>query len=282
MHARRWGLAFACVLLASEVAPVRAEHVPGRERIDFTAYTLRQKEFSLGLGSAAFGVLDEVTVGTYVLPWFAFPVLQAPIASGYVKVRDWFSGPVAVALRGGFLYLNASELSDRISNQESGDVAFFAVPLELSASLRLAPVVTQSLQLNWVYARVAGEVPPETAVDVGLGGASRATSWSLSSLTEFRVTEVFALTLRGTVLLSFSDISVRADYEQNGTEVAANLNARPDRPDVVANLIPGVHFSWAHVNLHFGVGVGTNWLPFVGFPTQVVTVVPDADFYVRF
>lgn len=282
MHARHSSILIACALLMSPLARVRADHQPGRERIDFTAYTLQQQEFSVGLGSAAFGVLDRVTVGTYVLPWFAFPVLGAPIASGYVKVRDWFSGPLAVALRGGLLYLNASEFSERLSDNAASDVGFVAVPLELSASLRMHRAVTQSLQLNWVYARVSGELPRETNVDVGLGGASRATSWSLSSLTEFRVTDVVALTLRGTLLLGFSDISVEADFERSGTEVEARLNARPDRPDIVANLIPGIHFSWSHVNLQLGVGIGTNWLPYLGIPTRLVTVVPDADFYVRF
>lgn len=282
MLARRSCILIASALLLCPLGRVRAEHQPGRERIDFTAYTLQQQEFSVGLGSAAYGVIDQVTVGTYVLPWFAFPVLEAPIASGYVKVRDWFSSPVAVALRGGLIYLNASSISERLSDNQSSDVGFFAVPIELSASWRMHSKVTQSLQLNWVYARVAGELPRETNVDVGLGGASRATSWSLSSLTEFRVTDVFALTLRGTLLLGFSDIAVRADYERSGTEVEARLDARPDRPDIVANLIPGVHFSWSHVNLQLGIGIGTNWLPYVGIPTQLVTVVPDADFYVRF
>jgi hypothetical protein len=272
----------ACGLSALPLAQVRADQHPGHERIDFTAYTLRHNELSIGLGSASFGVLDQVTIGTYVLPWFAFPVLRAPVASGWIKVRDWLSGPVTVALRGGLIYLDASELSEDLASGESGDVGFLAVPVELSASWRIRPTVSQSLQLNWVYARISGELPSETSLDVGLDGASRATSFSASSLTEFRVTEVLALTLRGTVLLAFSDISLRADYERNGTEVAARLNARPEWPDIVANVIPGVHFSWSNVNLHLGVGVGTNWLPYVALPTQRVTVVPDADFYVRF
>jgi hypothetical protein len=31
-----------------------------------------------------------------------------------------------------------------------------------------------------------------------------------------------------------------------------------------------------------GLGVGSNWLPFVGLPIRGFTLVPDADFYVRF
>jgi hypothetical protein len=36
------------------------------------------------------------------------------------------------------------------------------------------------------------------------------------------------------------------------------------------------------VNLQLGLGVGSNWLPIIGIPTQTITLVPDADFYVRF
>jgi hypothetical protein len=232
---------------------VRAEQTPGHERIDFTAYTLRRNEVMIGLGSAAYGVLDEITIGTYVLPWFACPWLHAPIATGYLKLRDWFDGPVSVSLRGTVAYLNASALSSDLSNQASLSAGVLIFPVELSVSWRIAPVVSQSVQLTWVHAAASGETPSDTNVDIGLGGASTATSASLSSLTELRLTRVFALTLRGTLLLRMSDIVVNADYERNGTRVHARLGARPRYPSVVGNIIPGVAFSWSHVKLQLGV-----------------------------
>ncbi|HKU40419.1 MAG TPA: hypothetical protein VJR89_19795 [Polyangiales bacterium] len=280
MRARCCALILVCTLLATSLA--RADQAAGEERIDFTAYTLRQNEFLIGVGAAAYGVVDEVTVGTYVLPWFAFPWLRAPIASGYLKLRDWFDAPVTVALRGGFVYFNADAISARLADNASTQIGFLALPIELSASWRIQSSVSQSLQLGWVHARVQGEMPPETNVDIGLGGISSATSVSVGSLTELRVSRVVALTLRGTLLLGLSDINVRGRYERNGTRVAAQLGATAKGPAVVGNLIPGVAFSWSHVNLQLGIGVGSNWLPYVGLPTQIVTVVPDADFYVRF
>lgn len=261
---------------------VRADQTPGHERIDYTAYTLRSNEVMLGLGSAAYGVFDQLTIGTYVLPWFAFPWLHAPIATGYVKVRDWFDGPVSVSLRGTVAYLNASALSSELSNQATMSAGVLIFPVELSLSWRIAPVISQSVQLTWVHAAASGETSNDTNVDVGLGGASTATSASLSSLTELRLTRVLSLTLRGTLLLGMSHIIVNADYERNGTRVMARLGASPRYPSVVGNIIPGVAFSWSHVNLQLGVGFGSNWLPIVGIPTQMVTLVPDADFYVRF
>jgi hypothetical protein len=274
-------LALAGLLLA--VSPgVHAEQRPGQERIDYTAYTLRHNEFSVGLGSAAYGVLDQVTVGTYVLPWLAFPLLDAPIATGYVKVRDWFAGPVAVSLRGTFAYLDATQLSSKLWKNASTRAGLFVVPLELSASWRMGSVVSQSVQLSWVHVGLGGTMPGNTDVDVGLGGASTVTSGSISALTEWRVSRVVALTLRGTLLLGLSDIVVQADYAHRDTRVNARLGADANYPPVVGNVIPGIALSWSHVNLHLGLGLGSNWLPIVGIPTRQVTLVPDADFYVRF
>jgi hypothetical protein len=259
-----------------------ADQRPGHERTDFTAYTLRQSEFLLGPGKAAFGVINQLEIGTYVLPWFAFPLLDAPIATGYVKIRDWFDGPVAVSLRATFVYLNATELSSELWKNARTQAGLLVVPLELSLSWRVNPVWTQSVQLSWVHVGLNGDMPEVMSSDIGFGGASTATSGSLSALTELRVSRVTALTLRGTLLLGLSDIVVRADFERRDTRVNARVGADAKYPSVVGNVIPGIAFSWAHVNLHLGVGIGSNWLPIVGIPTRQVTLVPDADFYVRF
>jgi hypothetical protein len=279
---RGFGIMLAFALCMSAAARVRADQTPGHERIDFTAYTLHRNEVMIGLGSAAYGVLDQLTIGTYVLPWFAFPWLHAPIATGYLKLRDWFAGPVSVSLRGTVAYLNASALSSELSNNASMSAGVLIFPVELSVSWRIAQAVSQSVQVTWVHAAASGQAPSDTNVDFGLGGASTATSASLSTLTELRLTRVFALSLRGTLLLGMSHIVVNADYERNGTRVNARLGATPRYPSVVGNLIPGVAFSWSHVNLQLGLGFGSNWLPIIVVPTQRVTLVPDADFYVRF
>lgn len=273
------GWLFAIALLTA--AGARAEHIPGNERIDFTAYTLRANEVSLGVGAAAYGVLDEITVGTYVLPWLAFPLVNAPIASGFIKLRDWSHGPLAASLRGAFVYMPQSALSSALANDTATRVGFMAIPLELSLSLRLSEF-SQSLQLSWVHVAVDGSQPRSADLDLRVGGASAVASLTLSSLSEVRITSVFALTLRMSVLLGHGDLTVRGELERDGTRVDARLGAKELYDGLVANVIPGIALSWANVNLHVGVGVGSNWLPYFGLPIRVITAVPDADFYVRF
>jgi hypothetical protein len=282
VRSRRLILSLICVssLLAPQLA--RAEHKIGSERIDFTAYTLQRNEVSLGVGAASYGVLNEITVGTYVLPWFAFPLVSAPVASAFLKLRDWFHGPVAASLRGAFLYLPESVLSPMLTTEPSARVGFLVIPLEVSVSARLHSHYTQSLQLNWVHMTVDGARPPDASLDLRLGGASAVTSLTLSSLSELRVTHVVALTLRGNLLLGYSDLTMEGALESMGTRVDARLGATELYDGLVANVIPGVALSWSNVNLHVGVGAGSNWLPFVGLPIRVITLVPDADLYVRF
>jgi hypothetical protein len=258
-------------------ARVRAEHRVGSERIDFTAYTLRRNELSVGVGAATFGVLDEVSVGTYIPLWFAFPLVHAPIASGYLKVRDWFHGPLAASLRAAFAYLPASVFSDRTTR-----VGFVVVPLEFSLSLRVNNAFSQSLQVSWVYVDARGSRARAARTDLRIGGASAVTSLSLHLLSELRLSRIVALTLRESVLLGSGDLLVSGQLERGGTRVDAQLGATQVYDGIVANIIPGLALGWSNINLHVGIGVGTNWLPFLGLPIRTITVVPDADFYVRF
>lgn len=282
MRARGLSASWLGVAVLLAAASAQAEHRVGNERIDYTAYTLRANEVSVGVGAAAYGVLSEITVGTHVLPWFAFPLVNTPIASGFIKLRDWAHGPVAASLRGAFVYLPESALSSALANDSATRVGFIVIPLEASLSARLHARFSQSLQLSWVHVAVAGSQPRNASLDLWVGGASAVTSLTLSSLSEVRITSVLALTVRTSVLLGHGDLTLRGELERDGTRVDARLGAKQLYDGLVANVVPGIAFSWANVNLHVGVGVGSNWLPFLGLPIRVITAVPDADFYVRF
>jgi hypothetical protein len=75
---------------------------------------------------------------------------------------------------------------------------------------------------------------------------------------------------------------ITAHFSEGSTTVDADLGARPRSQEFVACAIPGVAFSWEHVNLHLGLGYGTWWLPIVELPLTTPQIVPDLSFYVRF
>lgn len=271
------------VVLCALLSPLRAraDHQAGSERVDFTAYTLRSHEISVGIGAAAYGLSDEITVGTYIPLWLAFPLVNAPIASGYLKLRDWFHGPLAASVRAAFAYLPASVFSSALTTGAETRVGFFVLPMELSVSMRANESFSQSLQLSWVYVSLDGSRAQDER-RIRIGGASAVTSLSLHLLSELRLSRVVALTLRESVLLGGGDLQVRGELERDGTTVDVQLGATQFYSGLVANIIAGVALSWSNINLHLGVGVGSNWLPFLGLPVRMVTVVPDADFYIRF
>ncbi len=282
MRARSLSVLLGLMALVSSPKAAHADQRPGHERTDFTAYTLRRNELSLGIWSEEYGLLDSVTIGTYLPTWFVFPFLGAPIVTGYVKVRDWFFGPVAFSLRGTLVYLDASVLSSTLTENASTTASLFVVPLEASVSVRAHPRLTQSLQITTTYVSAGAHVPGDTTIDTALGGATATSSVSLSTLTELRLTRVVALTLRETLLLGSGDVVAEGHYETSGLRVDAQLGAVRHYRRLVGNVIPGIAFSWKNVNLQLGVGYGANWLPIVVLPTSTRTLVPDASFYVRF
>src|SRR3954469_4046990 len=63
----------------------RAEQ-EGNPRTDSTAYTRPGGRAAGGPFKLELGLMDEVTRGTYVPSWFAYPAIGVVIPNGYVKI----------------------------------------------------------------------------------------------------------------------------------------------------------------------------------------------------
>ena len=88
-------LAVLVGLATSLGSEAKAEQAPDESKLnlrtDFTAYTRPKGRLAVGPFKAELGVIDEVTVGTYVPPWFAFTVIGTPMPNLYLKARSWWS-----------------------------------------------------------------------------------------------------------------------------------------------------------------------------------------------
>jgi hypothetical protein len=262
-------------LFASEA---RAYQVIGSERVDYTAYTLKGGELSIGLSKAELGVTSELMLGTYVLPWFTFPWLGTPISTGYVKVRDPFHGSISFSGRCTFVYADADALVSYLFSDSSAKAKLILVPLELGVSARYSRRFTQSLELGYVSAG-AGFTKVSHA---SIRSAGVFDTLTLSSLLEFRFTRVFAATLLARGLLYQSPAHVRARFKHGLTHLDADLGVRPRQGKVVACVLPGVSFSWQHANLELALGYGAWWLPIVQLPEPKLGIVAEGNFYFRF
>ena len=98
------------VLLSA--ASTQAEHGSATSASLHGLHPARQR-VSLGVGAAAYGVLNEITVGTHVLPWFAFPLgtRRSPAASSSCATGARSFGRIA---GGAFVYLPDSALSSAL------------------------------------------------------------------------------------------------------------------------------------------------------------------------
>jgi hypothetical protein len=275
-----WSFAGVGVLLLAveRGSSARADHIAGNERSEDTAYTLPAGTFSVGLLTAEAGLFDEITVGTYLPAWFAFPVVDSPILTGFVKLRAPFEGPVALSMRVGAAYFNAGTLAADLSGGRATRSDVLAVPFELAASIRIGDFITQSFELSYVSLDITAS---EDNATTGGGSATTSTA-SLSALFQLRLTRRTALTMAGRVLLSQSAARISAHLTRGPTSLKAQLGFRPYDGSVLWSLVPGVAFSWAHVNLELGIGYGSYWLPIIQAPLPGVSIVPEGNMYVRF
>jgi hypothetical protein len=279
--AMRPAMTLAGLVVASSITSARlvlaAPPIVG-DRLNDTAYTLRQGEVSFGLLSEQVGVFDEVTVGTYLLPWFVFPFLKSPIPTAFVKVRDWMFGPVAFSVHGAFAYFDASSLSSDLGGHQSISSALAVFPLNATASVQLTDGFTQSLEVIDTILTAGGRAPSSATI----AGTLAVSTVTVGALSELRLTRVFALTLLARMAVFRGSSHFVVDVDSAGVDVHADLGAPGAVSASTWCLVPGVSFHWPRVGLELGLGYGTNWIPFIDLPVGDPTIVPEADFFVRF
>ena len=280
MRAHTLGAALGCGLVAFLVGggEALAHQRPGDERFDYTAYTLQGGEVSLGPQKSAIGIVDEVTLGTYLPTWFAFPVLGAPIPTGFLKLRAPLQGKLALSVRGNFVYVDADVLAAKWTKNSGSSASLFVLPLEVAVSYRLARRYSQSLEATYVAVFAGGDHES----DANIRGAATLTNLTLSTLSEWRLSRVVALTLLTRVMVYRGNARVKTHFSQGSTTVDADLGASKPYQGLVACAVPGVSFSFAHIDFQLGLGYGNWWLPVVQLALPDWGLVPEVDFSVRF
>ena len=279
MSPARLAAGIAAALVPTLIAPrIAAYQRQGEERVDYTAYTLRPWEPSLGPFRAEIGLPGGLMIGTYVPTWIVGPLIDVAIPTGFIKVRDPFGGPVAVSARATVVYIDAAALAAEVTENEGSRAGLLVLPLEAAISARFSQLFSQSLLFTYVFVSAGGS----DGSDESIRGAAGVSNLTVSSLLEFRLTDVVALTLLLRVLAYQGSAHVTGRFQEGPTRVEADLGARPRRRELVAAAIPGVAFSWENVNLHLGLGYGNWWLPVVELPVTSPQIVPDLNFYVRF
>ena len=245
-------------------------------RTDYTAYTRPRGRASVGFLKADLGIIDEITIGTYPLPWLAFPVLKATVPSVYVKARSPWSGPLTLALGGSLLYVDGKAIAELAS--KDGAASAISTTAEFDASYRFDDRFSLSLGLDYAHLRAIGDSQGEaTSVE----GASAAHTYSTRLLGEWRLTRVFALSLLFRYLVYQSPINVESTTNDGPITVTTDISAESTIQKRFT-IVPGVSFEWEHWELNAGIGYGVFYLPVLGLASAKAWPVVDLAFAYRF
>lgn len=243
-------------------------------RTDYTAYTRPRGRLAVGLLKTDLGIIDQIMVGTYPLPWLLFPVLKTPVPNVFVKARTPWSGPLTLALGGSITYVNAKALAQLPdSNVHASAVSTTA---SFDTSYRLDERFSLSLGFDYAHLNVIGG---EEAADVE--GASTAHTYSTRLLGEWRLSRVFAVTLLFRYLMFQTPISADGTSNSGSVTITSDLSVEPTVQKRFT-VVPGVSFQWERWELNAGVGYGVFYLPVFGLATGKAWPVADLAFAYRF
>jgi hypothetical protein len=273
MHARV-GLAISAVVFAfSGAAGAQQLDNP---RTDYTAYTRPRGRVSVGPTKLELGIIDEIMVGTYPLPWFAFPFLKATVPNGYLKIRSFWWDKLTLSAGGGLTFIDGTAVA-QLADKKAAASALSTVA-DVDASYRINDRFSLNLGFDYAHLRAVGNNKDQaTSVE----GASTAHTISTRLLGEWRFTRVFAMTLLLRALIYQSPVSANGSADTDAVSVEADLSAESaERRRFTA--VPGVSFEWTKWELNAGVGYGVFYLPVVGLATTHAWPVIDFSAAYRF
>ncbi len=246
-------------------------------RTDYTAYTRPRGRVALGLLKTDLGVIDELLIGTYPLPWLAsIPILKTTVPNVYLKARSPWSGPLTLALGGSFTYVNAKALAQLADKDADGSAV--SMTGEFDASYRFDERFSLSLGLDYARLRAIGGADEEAG---SVEGATTGHTVSTRALGEWRLSRVFALSLLFRYLIYRAPVKVDAMSSTPALTVTGDLSAESTQQKHFT-LVPGVSFEWERWELNAGVGYGVFYLPVFGLATAKAWPVVDLAFAYRF
>jgi hypothetical protein len=263
----------ACALLLAWSAGASAQQLEN-PRIDYTAYTRPRGRASVGLLKADLGVIDELTIGTYPVPWLAIPLLKTTVPNLFVKVRSPWSGPFTLSLGGSAMYINAKALAQLADTTATASAV--STTASLDSSYRFDERFSLSLGFDYAHLSAIGE---DSGSEVE--GASTAHTYSTRLLGEWRLSRVFALSLLFRYLMYQSPISADGTSNSDAVTITSDLSIE-STVQKRFTLVPGVSFEWERWELNAGVGYGVFYLPMLGLASAKSWPVVDLAFAYRF
>jgi len=265
----------ALAACAIDSVPAKAQQLEN-PRTDYTAYTRPQGRMAVGPFKVEHGIIDEIMVGTYPVPWLAFPWLKVPIPNAYLKLRTPALGPLTFSARGGITYINAKALAKLAD--DSATASALSETADAAVSYHIDDRFTVSLGFDFAHVSAVGSGADQaTSVE----GAAFVNTYSARAFGEWRLTRVFALSLLLRYLVYQSPVDTTSTVESGNVTVDQNLSAESNERRHFS-IVPGVSFVWDRWELDGGVGYGVFYLPILGLATAKRWPILDLSVAYRF
>ena len=255
--------------------PARAYHTYEERLLNTTAYSLHRRRVRLGLMQLSYGILDQLQVTTYTMPWLLGMIFQDVAPNLELKSTFYDRRRLALSVSAGFL-------TGTILQSNDSKVRYFLMPIALAASVRINSDV--SVHLGTRFTAVTGGVDAQSGGDQ-IEGALVVDFMQLYGMAEWRLSRVVAFTFTVHWVPYVSDATVNGSL--GGTNPTADLRlavATDDLQNAFA-VIPGFVFSWERANIRLGVGYSSFFVDgfYVVIPGNTLhNVSPEFDVFVRF
>ena len=268
------------ILGGSGLAPssARAYHTYEERLLDSTAYSLQRRRLRLGLFKLSYGIIDQLQVSTYTMPWLLGLIFEDVAPN--IELKSTFYNRKRLALSASLGFLSGA--IEQIEGVESTKVRYFLMPASLAASVRINSDV--STHIGGTFTGVTGDLDshPE-ATDIA--GSTVVDILQFWGMVEWRLSRVVAFTFTVRWVPWVSGLIVRGRLDSDNPDIGIQLEVDVTDLTNTFAVIPGFVFSWERANIRLGVGYGDFFVE--GFALVVPRdalggVSPEFDVFVRF
>jgi hypothetical protein len=281
MRAKRTLLLVALVVGVTSVgagfhpSSARAYHTYKERLLNTTAYSLSRREARLGLMQLSYGIIDQLQVTTWTMPWILGAIFQDVAPNLELKSTFYDRKKLALSVSAGFL-------TGTVEQPENTKIRYFLFPVSLASSVRINSDVSTHFGARYTAVDGDADTQPEgTAVE----GAFVVDFLQLWGMFEWRVSRVVAFTFTVRWVPYVSDVVVNGTVDAGNPTISAQLQGDLSELRNAFAIIPGFVFSWERANIRLGVGYSDFFVEgfYLVVPGEVLSNVAfEFDVFVRF
>ncbi len=253
----------------------RAYHTYEERLLDTTAYSLARRRVRLGLMQLSYGIIDQLQVTTFTMPWILGAIFQDVAPNLALKSTFFDRRRLALSVGAGFL-------TGTIEQPDDTKIRYFLLPISFAASVRINSDVSTHFGARFTAVNGDAESQPEgTAVE----GAVVVDFLQLWAMAEWRLSRVVAFTFTVRWVPYVSDLVVNGTLDAGNPTIGVGLEGDLSELQNAFAIVPGFVFSWDRANIRLGVGYSSFFVDgfYLVIPGDVLSnVSPEFDIFVRF